>query len=67
MLHPSLLVPEIDKEVQLGPTPYLPAMEWESHPSNEKMEAPRQIYEQGLVTSWTRTNTSGKGNQRQSQ
>lgn len=58
MLHPSLLVQEIDKEVQLGPTPYLPAMEWGSHPSNEKMEASRQIYDQGLVTNWTRTNTS---------
>jgi hypothetical protein len=57
MLHPSLLVPEIDKEVQLGPTPYLPAIEWGSHPSNEKMEVSRQIYDQGLVTNWTRTNT----------
>jgi hypothetical protein len=36
MLHPSLLVPEIDKEVQLGPTPYLPAMEWDSHPKTRK-------------------------------
>lgn len=59
MLHQYLLVIKIYKEVQLGPTPYLPAMEWGSHPSNEKMEAPIHRYDQDLVTSWTRTSTFG--------
>ena len=57
MLPPSILVPEIDKEVQLGPTPYLPAMEWGSHPSNEKMEASRHLDDkEALLTNWIRTN-----------
>lgn len=51
----------------MNPSQYLPAIEWDSHPSNEKIEASRHLYDQDLVTSWTRTNTSGKGNSLQSQ
>ena len=40
---------------------------WGSHPSNEKIEVSRHLYDQGLVTSWIRTNTSGKRNSLQSQ
>lgn len=42
MLHPSLLVPEIDKEVQLGPTPYLSR----NGISNVGGAAPLRLYSQ---------------------
>lgn len=40
--------------------PVFTSNEMGSHPSNEKMGVPRNLYDQGFVTSWTRTNVSGK-------